>query len=178
VAPGVTEGQVQATDEGCTATGQGQLTVQVPAYFGPTGYVATSGDCAAGAGGTFINVSDQVLDQNGNPMNISGITPQELVCNSVFGCQSGYNLFSTPPSTTPSGTFNDTPIGTCFGPPAPPTNECVTVSVKYQAYIFGPTNNYVIATVSNREDCVQGEQDQISGNPTGYNQTYKIGTVP
>jgi hypothetical protein len=153
-------------------------TVQVATYFGPTGYAAVSGDCAEGTVGTFINVSDQILDQNGNLMQISGVTPEELVCIAGSGCQTSYHTFSTPPSSTTGGAFNDTPIGTCFGPPAPTTNMCVTVSVKYQAYIFGPTNNYPITTVTNRTDCVQGEQDQISSNPTGYNQTYKSGTVP
>jgi hypothetical protein len=145
-------------------------TVQVPTYFGPTGYAAASGDCPAGASGTFINVSDQVLDQNGNALQISGVTPLELVCSSALGCQPSYNTFSTPPSTTTIGTFNDKPIGTCFDP-TPPTNQCVTLTVKYQAYIFGPTNSYPIATASSRTDCVKGEQDQISGNPTAYNKT-------
>jgi hypothetical protein len=158
------------------STGPG--TVQVPTSLGPTGYVATSCDCAAGAAGTCINVSDQVLDQNGSPMQISGVTPQELVCTSAFGCQTSYHTFSTPSSTTTAGTFNDTPIGTCFGPPVPTTNACLTATVKYQAYIFGPTNSYPITTASSRNDCVQGEKDQISGNPTAYNQTYTTGTVP
>lgn len=156
---------------------QQPITVQVPTYLGPTGYTSASGDCGSGAVGTFINVSDQVLDQNGNAMQISGITPEEKVCVSG-SCQPSYNTFSTPVSTTNAGTFNDTPIGTCFGPPAPTTNVCVTVSVTYQAYIFGPTNSYSIATVSNRQDCVKGEKDQISSNPAGYNQTYTSGTVP
>ena len=150
-------------------------TVQVPTYFGPTGYTTASGDCESGTAGTFINVSDQVLDQNSNPLQISGITPQEKVCVSG-SCQTSYNTFSTPVSTTTAGTFNDTPIGTCF--PNPTTNACVTVSVTYQAYIFGPTNSYSITTVVNCTDCVQGEQDQISGNPTAYNKTYTTGTVP
>lgn len=165
----------ECPDEQVAATAPG--TVVLPTYFGPTGNTAASGDCPSGAVGTFINVSDQVLDQNGNAMQISGITPQEKVCVSG-SCQSSYNTFSTPVSTTTAGTFNDTPIGTCFGPPAPTTNVCVTVSVTYQAYIFGPTNTYPITTASGRQDCVKGEKDQISGNPTGYNQTYTSGTVP
>ncbi len=149
--------------------------VQVPTYFGPTGFAVVSGDCSEGSG-TFINVSDEVLDQNGSPLQISGIFPQELVCSSALGCQTSYHTFSTPPSATTAGAFNDTPIGTCFNPPVP--NTCVTVTVKYQAYIFGPTNTYVISTASSRTDCVEGEKDQISGNPAAYNQTYKTGTTP
>jgi len=152
------------------------VVVQVPTYFGPTGYTTTSCDCEANSAGTCINISDRVLDQNGSPMQISGVTPEELVCTSAAGCQTSYHTFSTPVSTPAAGTFNDTPIGTCF--PNPTTNACVTVSVIYQAYIFGPTNSYPITTVANRTDCVQGEQDQISGNPSGYNVTYKTGTVP
>jgi hypothetical protein len=36
------------------------ITVQVPTYFGPTGFAAASGACPEGAVGTFIGVSDQV----------------------------------------------------------------------------------------------------------------------
>ena len=57
-------------------------------------------------------------------------------------------------------------------------NQCVAVTVTYQAYILGPTNTYPITTVSTRVDCVNGEKDQISGNPGSYNQTYISGTLP
>lgn len=171
VAPGSTNNNTQGTISisgfrQCSEqprTGVGPTNIQIPTYFGPTGYTTASGDCAAGSVGTFINVSDQVLDQNGVAEQLSGITPQEKVCVSG-SCQSSYNTFSTPVSTTNAGTFNDTPIGTCF--PAPTTNECVNVSVTYKAYIFGPTNSYTIETTSNRQDCVQGEKDKISSNPT------------
>jgi hypothetical protein len=72
------------------------ITVQMPTYFGPTGFAAASGACPEGAVGTFIGVSDQVLDQNGSLMQISGITPEELVCTSALGCQPSYKTFSTP----------------------------------------------------------------------------------
>jgi len=35
-----------------------------------------------------------------------------------------------------------------------------------------------INTLVSRVDCVQGEKDQIYGNPLGYNQTYTKGTLP
>jgi len=152
----------------------GPANVQLPTYFGPTGYTAANGMCDAGWVGTFINVSDQVLDQNGNAMQLPGITPEEYVCL-VSGCKP-YSTFSTPVSTTAAGTFNDVPIGTCFQ--APVGNQCVAVTVTYQAYILGPTNTYPITTVSTRVDCVNGEKDQISGNPGSYNQTYISGTLP
>ncbi len=37
---------------------------------------------------------------------------------------------------------------------------------------------YNILTLNYRTDCVLGEQDQITSNPSGYNQTYTTGTVP
>lgn len=167
-------------DEGCTrtqedVTPEGTGTVQVPTYFGPTGYQPVSCDCESGQVGTAcIEVDDQVLDQNGNPMQATGITPQELVC--VAGsCQSGYKTFSTPATTAGTGTFLDTPIGTCFSSPQP-KNICLNATQQFQALYNGQT--YPVTTLTTRQDCVQGVQDQIYGNPSGYNQTYKYGTLP
>jgi hypothetical protein len=159
-----------ASGGGATAGG----TVPTPTYFGPTGYTPASGDCESGSGGTFISVSDQVLDQNGNPMQVSGLNPQELVCNSS-SCQTGYNNFSHPVTTGSTGTFSDYPIGSCFAGP-PKTNICVGVTVQYQALLNSKTST--ITTLVVRSDCVQGEKDQIYSNPSAYNQTYTYGTLP
>lgn len=178
VAVGSTAGEVQATDEGCTATASGPLKVQVPTYFGPTGYAPTSCDCGPNSAGTCIVVHDQVLDQNGSAMQASGITPQELVCSTAHNpaCQSGYSPFSTPPTTGPGGTFDDIPLGTCFSPP-PQTNQCVSATQQFQAVLNGQTSS--VTTLTSRTDCVQGEKDQIYSNPPGsvYNQTYTTGTL-
>jgi hypothetical protein len=147
----------------------------VPTYFGPTAESTASCDCEANTAGTCIQVTNQVLDQDGATLAESGITPQEKVC--VNGtCQPTFNNFSTPATTTSTGTFNDIPIGTCFGPPVPTTNACVTVTVTYQALLSSST--YPITTTASRTDCVQGEKDTISGNPSAYNKTYQTGTIP
>lgn len=153
---------------------QGPTNVQKPTYFGPTGFAVANCECGTGEAGTCIQVYNQVLDQTGAAMQISGITPQELVCSSSK-CQTGYNNFSTPPTTTATGTFTDIPIGTCFVLPVPPKNVCTGVSVSYQALLGGGTNS--ISTLSVRTDCVNGEQDQIYSNPSAYNQTYTTGTT-
>jgi hypothetical protein len=158
---------------GVQASGNG--TVQKPTYFGPTGYAVANCECAANTAGTCINVSDQVLDQNGTAMKVSGLTPKELVCN-PGGCDKAYKVFSTPETTTATGTFNDTPIGSCFGPPKPTTNVCTGITVSYQAVLNGTT--YSVTTLTDRTDCVQGEKDQIYSNPAAYNKTYTTGTVP
>jgi hypothetical protein len=144
------------------------ITVQVPAYFGPTGYAGANCECEASYAGTCIEVYDQILDQNGNTMQVPGITPQERTCNAK-GCQSGYIHFSTPVSTTASGTFDDTPIGSCFGP-NPPANACTSPSNTYDALMNGSTYN--ILTLNYRTDCVTTETDEITSNPDGYNKTY------
>lgn len=165
---------VSVTANGQTSSSQ-NFYVQIPTYFGPTGFTSTSCLCLPNTSGKCINVHDQVLDQLCSTINSSGITPKENVCTSQ-GCQPGYNTFSTPPSTTASGTFDDIPIGTCFGPPVPQTNVCVAVTVSYQALLNGQI--YPITTLSARKDCVRGEKDQIYSNPAPYNQTYTTGIVP
>jgi hypothetical protein len=155
---------------------QQPVQVQTPKYFGPTGYEPISCDCEAGqVGAGCIEVQYQVLDQNGNPMQMSGITPQELVCVAEYNpsCQTGYSPFSTPQTTVATGSFLDTPIGTCFVDPN--GNECVHPTQQFQATLNGQT--YPVSTLTTRIDCAQGEQNQIYGNP-GYNQTYKYGTIP
>jgi YD repeat-containing protein len=90
--------------------------VQVPTFFGSNSANSTDGGCATGAGGQFFTVHYQVLDQNGSPMQLSGVTPQEHV--TVNGVpKPGFQSFSTPPSTIIDGKFDDDPVGTCFGPP-------------------------------------------------------------
>ncbi len=148
--------------------------VQVPTYFGPTGYASTGCDCGPNSAGTCIAVSDQVLDQYGNAMQAAGITPQESICTGG-SCQSGYHNFSNPVTTGTSGTYTDTPIGSCFSP-VPSKNICVAATVSYQALFNGQTDP--ISTLASGTDCVQGVKFQIYGNPTAYNQTYTAGTLP
>jgi hypothetical protein len=152
----------------------GGTNVQVPTYFGPTGYDPTDCGCGSNSAGTCITVHDQVLDQNGSLMKVSGITPQENVCDSAHGCQTGYHVFSTPQTTLSDGKFDDDPVGSCF--PNPTGNQCITVSVIYKASLNALT--YSVPTFSQRKDCVQGERDDISLNPTAYNKTFTTGTVP
>lgn len=179
--PGVTTGFANGnvpTPGACACPGQQveptvPVTVQVPTYFGPTGYTPTSCDCGANSAGTCIAVSDQVLDQSGSAMQAAGITPQELICRSD-GCQSGYNNFATPATTLTTGAYIDTPIGTCFSP-VPSNNLCVGASVSYQAMFNG--QKYSVTTLATGIDCVKGVKFEIYSNPQAYNQTYTTGTL-
>jgi len=152
--------------------------VQVPTYFGPTGadpLNATGMGCATGAGGEGFTVHYQVLDQNGNAMAVSGMTPQERVyINGVVQGPPYWNAFGIPRTTPSDGKFDDDPIGTCFGPPNPSQMVCNSVTQAFQVVFNNVT--YPIQTEVSRTDCNTGIQAVISGNPTAYNKTFQQGS--
>ena len=104
------------------------------------------------------------------------MTPLETVA--VNGQQTGIvnKPFSTPITTTASGTFDDNPLGSCFGPPIPTVNQCVTDQQTFSMiYIDG--NTYPISTVSTSRQCVKGISLSVTGNPIGLDSSFSIGTV-
>ena len=161
-------------DPNCDPCGGDPPDPPVPTYFGPSGADPTDGGCATGAGGQFYTVHYQVLDQNGNPMHVSGVTPQEHITRDGSP-QPGFHNYSTPETTIVDGKFDDDPVGTCFGPPKPPTNFCVSVTQDFQALYNGAT--YPIQTTVSRRDCNNGIRVTISGNPAAYNKTFEQGTI-
>jgi YD repeat-containing protein len=149
----------------------------VPTYFEPTGAdpLISPTFCPVGTLGSGFRVHYQVLDQDGFPLAVGGMTPLESVTSSA-----GENIvqqpFSTPVSTNPDGTFDDFPLGTCFGPPIPQTNVCISVIQTFNI-IFTDGLIYPISTTSSSRQCAQGISLDVTGNPIGENGSFSIGTV-
>ena len=101
-----------------------------PKYFSALSVSDANLECGANTAGYGVQVKYQVLDQNNAPLNIEGMTPQELVtvtddAGHTISHDMQYRPFATPQTTDSSGKFTDIPVGTCFGPPAPLQNLCV-----------------------------------------------------
>lgn len=86
-------------------------------YFFTTGDTPLlSAKCSPVMKGAGLTINYQVLDQNGNAFQMAGMTPLETVTvNRNLSAQN--EPFSTPQQTPSSGAFQDTPVGSCFGPP-------------------------------------------------------------
>jgi hypothetical protein len=102
-----------------------QRMFNVPTYFNMTGAdLLIDANCALGTGGAGAIAHYQVLDQNGLAMSVAGMTPREDLSQNGIDWGQGFQPFSTPQQTTSSGTLNDNPVGTCFGPSIPSNNVC------------------------------------------------------
>jgi hypothetical protein len=110
--------------------------------------------CDVGTFGYGVEVVYQVVDQNGNPMNVSGMLPQEHVTWSLGPTPPDFLPFATPRTTDPSGQFHDIPVGTCFPPPAPFVNRCIDVGQDFNIVRDGTI--FRIDTVTKRRDCTWG----------------------
>jgi len=132
-------------------------------------------DCTLNSAGAGAIPHYQVLDQTGSSMTVGGMTPQEDVSRDGVDWGRGFLSFATPPQTNPDGTFDDNPVGTCFGPPIPSQNLCVSVVQTFNIVYNNIT--YPIFTVMTRRDCVKGIRGNISGNPAGDNGSFSFGTV-
>jgi len=143
--------------------GTGPGTTQVPTYLGPNSAESTDGGCATGAVGPRRQRDAREWSYPSRTQIANG-TPKP-----------GYQSFSTPTSTIVDGKFDDDPFGSCFGPPKPSTNTCVSVTVYYQAIYNGTT--YPIQTTSSRRDRNNGSKITVSGNPAAYNKTFTQGTI-
>jgi hypothetical protein len=122
-----------------------------------------------GAPGFFINLSNDVADQNGNQIYTAGIGPEESLDGGPL--ISGY---SNPTTTTSTGTFHDTPFGACF--PGASGQYCADGHTDTHAATVGSTA-YSISTVYNSRQCTEGESVTITGNLPAQNGTITEGTV-
>jgi hypothetical protein len=78
------------------------------------------------------------------------------------------------------GTFEDTPVGTCFTTaPPPPPNLCIPVVQHFQLVMPGVASPYPISTVTSRTDCEIGNQITINppAPPPAPAVKYTFGTV-
>src|SRR5260370_39742699 len=96
-----------------------------------------------------------------NPMNVAGMSPQELVtvtddAGHVISKDTQYRAFSDP--TNSAGRFTDIPVGSCFGPPPPSQNLCVNSTQVFNIVVTagGNATTYYITTITIARDCVQG----------------------
>ncbi|MCU1255417.1 MAG: sugar-binding protein [Candidatus Angelobacter sp.] len=149
----------------------------VPTYFQATGAtpLLSSSFCSFNTLGAGFDVHYQVLDQDGSPLSVGSMTPLESV-TSTAGENISNQPFSTPVSTNPDGTFDDVPLGSCFGPPVPQTNVCISVTQTFNI-IFTDGLTYPISTTSSSRQCAKGISLTVSGNPLGENSSFSIGTV-
>jgi YD repeat-containing protein len=149
----------------------------VPTYFQATGAspLLSSSFCPFNTLGSGFDVHYQVLDQDGNALPVGGMTPLESV-TSTAGENISKQPFSTPTSTNPDGTFDDVPLGSCFGPPIPQSNVCISVTQTFNI-IFTDGLTYPISTTSSSRQCANGISLTVTGNPLGENSSFSIGTV-
>jgi hypothetical protein len=147
--------------------------VQVPTFFTPTSANTTLNMTCTSNQGFFAYVDYQLSDQLMNPILVAGLTPQESVSQNG-GAYSAYNQFSTPVTTTSSGTFTDIPVGSCILTPPPP-NRCIPVAQKFQIMVPGVTNPFPITTTVSRTDCQEGIKINVLPVPPGA--TYSFGIL-
>jgi hypothetical protein len=161
------------TSLGLTTSVSGNFFVQIPSEFIPLNLATANLDCPPDYGGFGAQVTYRVADQAGQPINFSGLTPQEHMTVNGNPAFSGFLAFATPPTTDANGRFLDTPIGTCAGPPPPSFNLCVDVVQTFKIVVGSIT--FSIPTVTTRRDCMQGMRVVVT---TGtVNRTSILGTV-
>jgi hypothetical protein len=176
----VTSGQISAAGRATcpqeTRIPQGPTNVQVPTFFlGITADPLISANCDPGTIGAGAAVHYQVADQFGQPMAVSGMTPQEHFTQNGTG-NPGFSPFATPPTTDASGMFTDTPVGSCFNNNPPlTTNPCANVVQTFNIVMLGVT--YAIKTTTTRRDCAKGIRIQVSNPAPGTSNTFSNGTV-
>ena len=154
-------------------SGQAPGTAQAPSYFQAIRAETVGGECQSGQTGSFYSVTYQVLDQNGSPIAMAGMTPQEHVTVNGSPTFSGYSPFATPQTTASDGTFVDVPVGTCFTTTT--QNLCVSVVQSFELVSSAGTSS--ILTTTGRRDCEYGQSLTTTGNPSGENDSYSQGTV-
>jgi hypothetical protein len=147
---------------------QDTATVQVPTYFfSPSATQTSEPPACQFETGYFINVSYYVAAQDSSRVSQSGMAPGENV-------GSGWNdAFATPKTTRSDGSFNDTPVGACYG-----TSGHFCAAGLPQS--FRLTNNgqvFSIMTNTTSRTCTDGIKLVIQGNPTAQNKTYTFGNT-
>ncbi len=169
-APGGNHAVSVTTSLGQTTTISGNFVVQVPFAFSAISVSQTNLNCPAGTAGFGVSVQYRVVDEQGQPIEQSGMTPEEIV-SSPAGGFSDYRPFASPPTTDGFGRFLDTPVGTCSDAPF---NFCIDVRQEFR--IKTPSNSiYFLGTQANRRDCRDGLRITVSTGVTS--QTFALGTV-
>jgi len=139
--------------------------VQVPTFFSATNYNARiiSG-CASSGNGFFADLSYQVTDQNGSPIAVAGLTPQEHFTENGTPTFLGFRPFATPQVTPNDGAFDDTPIGSCLTTNPPGLNACVDVVQTFNVVVpcSSGATTYPINTQTTRRDCSFGQRVTVS----------------
>jgi len=103
--------------------------VRIPTYFEMLGLTPVVG-CGSGEVGLAVSATYQVLDQNSSPIQLAGMTPLE----NAPGTYGQFLTFATPPTTSTTGSFVDTPVTTCFQSPVTQTT-CVNVQQTFELAI-------------------------------------------
>jgi hypothetical protein len=135
--------------------------------------------CPTGSQGYGVKVKYVVASVLGVPVTQSGMTPREIFFTNGVPNSFVFTQFATPPTTDSQGTFNDIPVGSCFGniPLGSPFNPCVTVVQNFDLVVpndaFSP---YSIGTVTTRKDCRLGIRVEVQNGPV--TETFTRGTVP
>jgi hypothetical protein len=158
--------------DGCMQ-GSNEALVQVPTYFEAIDAETVGGECESGQTGSFFTVKYQVLDQNGNAINQSGMTPEEHVTVNGEATFDGFRSFSTPSTTASDGTFNDLPVGACFTT----TAQNFRVSTVQSFQLISGGNTFTISTTTGRRDCEYGQSLTTTGNASGKDHSYTQGHV-
>jgi len=147
--------------------------VQIPSEFIPLNLATANLGCPTGAAGFGAEVTYQVADQAGQAITVSGMTPQERFTVNGTLAFNDFRAFATPQTTDANGTFLDTPVGTCAGPPPPSFNFCVDVVQTFNIVVGSTT--FTIPTTTTRRDCMQGIRVVVT---TGtVSRTSSLGTV-
>jgi hypothetical protein len=141
---------VTYTQNEMKGTAMQSVTVQQPNYFVTSSYTRASlpAICtSSGYPGFFLNLSNFVADQNGNQVNLGGITPEEALNGGSMGS------YSTPLSTSATGTVSDTPFGACYNITG---QFCANGPTLTHAAMLGQ-KTYPIPTIYKSRQCTEGE---------------------
>jgi|GEM_PF-3697445 len=169
---GAAQGQASVTISynlnGQSGTASLNIMSQQARYFIPTSATSVQGGCFSPSVGSFYDVAYYVGDQDSNRISVAGMTPLETAPGAVN------QPFSSPSSTSASGSFDDYPVGTCFTFPQgtpPNTQACTDVGQTFEIRIpntsNGTSTDQAISTSTVRRDCALGQRITIQGNPGG-----------
>lgn len=153
-----------------TLSASAPVVVQIPTYFFSPSAVQTSLPQVCvdqGYTGYVLDVSYYVADADSARISKSGMTPGELV-DGVW-----HDDYATPTTTRSDGSFDDTPVGSCYG-----TSGHFCAPGKSQS--FRVTINgivYSISTNTTSRTCTDGIELVIQGNPGTQNKTYAFGNT-
>ena len=127
--------------------------LKVPHNFVALAVTDANLGCPPGFSGYGVQVRYVVSNVLLLPITKSGMTPRERFFTNGIPNAPNFLPFANPPQTDSLGTFNDTPVGTCFDG-NPFANICVDVEQVFDVVV--PNDNipsYPIVTVTRRRDC-------------------------